>query len=591
MALPTKKKVRKYSQDYLKFGFIACPTDERLPLCLLCNRTLCNDSFKPGRLASHLQSSHAEHVDKNLDFFENSKESFFKRKQTTLTSLRSVQTNKQRAGAAASYEISLLIARCGQAHTIGEDLVKPALSIFAKTVLGRHDDLSKEIHLSNNTVQRRIDEMASDVEDQLVSKLRSCEFSVQIDESTVNDSRALLLTFVRFIENDDFVEEMLFCKYLVTSTTASDIFKVFTEFFSDKAIPLTNITSCAADGAPAMMGRRSGFLQLLKREHPDILVVHCVIHRENLAVKNLSPELHEILNVVIKCINSIKANPKNERLFKEFCLNADEEFIRLLHHTQVRWLSKGRCLDRFFELLDSLLLFCGDIIDPLRHEDAKFLVGYLADIFGKLNHLNTSLQGRKLTLIDSKTKIMSFRTKIRLWRQQISRKDFTSFARLSQLQSRDSAVDVILRHLSQLDEDFEFRFADLEEMQFPDWLLQPFLADLENAPQDLCEELTEVQHDDSAKVIFKEKGQKFWLHDEISQRFPKLTSIARHQILPFPSSYLVECAFSVVADLLSKKRNRLDICERGDLRLKLTSLKPRIEELVKNKTSTVSSDV
>ncbi|GFV37124.1 uncharacterized protein TNCV_3633921 [Trichonephila clavipes] len=55
--------------------------------------------------------------------------------------------------------------------------------------------------------------------------------------------------------------------------------------------------------------------------------------------------------------------------------------------------------------------------------------------------------------------------------------------------------------------------------------------------------------------------------------------VARKLLLPFPSSYLAECGFSAVNDLLLKKRNRLDIIKRGDLRLKLTKLEPDIRSL------------
>ena len=62
----------------------------------------------------------------------------------------------------------------------------------------------------------------------------------------------------------------------------------------------------------------------------------------------------------------------------------------------------------------------------------------------------------------------------------------------------------------------------------------------------------------------------------IEETYPKITETAQKNILPFPTSYLVECGFSAVTDILTKKRNRLDICERGDLRLKLTKFEPQI---------------
>lgn len=65
----------------------------------------------------------------------------------------------------ASYNISLLIAKSGKPHTIGEQLILPAIEEVLKTVLHRPAyDILKKIPLSNNTVQIRIDEMSHDVE-------------------------------------------------------------------------------------------------------------------------------------------------------------------------------------------------------------------------------------------------------------------------------------------------------------------------------------------------------------------------------------------------------------------------------------------
>jgi hypothetical protein len=117
-------------------------------------------------------------------------------------------------------------------------------------------------------------------------------------------------------------------------------------------------------------------------------------------------------------------------------------------------------------------------------------------------------------------------------------------------------------------------------MNFPDWLTQPFLTDLGDVHESFRDELSEVQYDESARVVFKNKKTLMWLGVEIREKYPLLSEKARNLLLPFPTSYLVECGFSAVIDLLTKKRNRLEICERGDLRMKLTNLKPNIEQLV-----------
>ena len=53
------------------------------------------------------------------------------------------------------------------------------------------------------------------------------------------------------------------------------------DYLSEKNIPIQTL-STAADGAPTMMGRRNGVLKLLKDDNPDMITVHCMIHRENL---------------------------------------------------------------------------------------------------------------------------------------------------------------------------------------------------------------------------------------------------------------------------------------------------------------------
>ncbi|GFS82033.1 hypothetical protein TNCV_1790981 [Trichonephila clavipes] len=50
----------------------------------------------------------------------------------------------------------------------------------------------------------------------------------------------------------------------------------------------------------------------MKDENPEMILGHCVIHRENLVAKNITPVLNEVLRSVIKCINYIKANAKSE---------------------------------------------------------------------------------------------------------------------------------------------------------------------------------------------------------------------------------------------------------------------------------------
>jgi len=69
----------------------------------------------------------------------------------------------------------------------------------------------------------------------------------------------------------------------------------------------------------------------------------------------MTPVLNEVTYSVIKSINAIKLNAKRERLFKLFYEEPNEDHVRLLFHTEVRWQSQGNCLKRFMKLFDTIL--------------------------------------------------------------------------------------------------------------------------------------------------------------------------------------------------------------------------------------------
>ena len=86
-------------------------------------------------------------------------------------------------------------------------------------------------------------------------------------------------------------------------------------------------------------------------------------------------------------------------------------------------------------------------------------------------------------------------------------------------------------------------------------------------------ELTEVSEQLSEQTRKKCEEYLIKLRENLNCRLVKM-------LLYFPSFYLVECGFSAINKILTKERNKIDICIRGDNRLKLTNLKPNVEGLV-----------
>ena len=132
-----------------------------------------------------------------------------------------------------------------------------------------------------------------------------------------------------------------------------------------------------------MTGRYRGFIAFMKKAVPGNFTIHCIVHRQHLVAKHLSGNLHTSLNIVIKVINKIKSRSLNDRMFRELCHENGEEFERLIHHTEVRWLSKGNCLKRVSELFDTIVEFLEQLDVDLSNkfkaiEQNTF---YLTDIF------------------------------------------------------------------------------------------------------------------------------------------------------------------------------------------------------------------
>ena len=104
----------------------------------------------------------------------------------------------------------------------------------------------------------------------------------------------------------------------------------------------------ATDGAPNLLGSRSGFQILVKQRAPLAIGVHCFIHIEALASKTLPDQLNTVFKVLVKIVNYVKSSALNTRLFRKICQDMESDFEVLLFHTPVRWLSAGKILNRIY---------------------------------------------------------------------------------------------------------------------------------------------------------------------------------------------------------------------------------------------------
>ena len=210
---------------------------------------------------------------------------------------------------------------------------------------------------------------------------------------------------------------------------ATTVFIAVERFYEEKEIPMQNVLQCTTDGAVAMVGKHRGFIALMKRKIPVLIATHYFIHRQHLVARNLRAKLHHSLHIVIKCINKIKANSLNDRLFRPLCHDNKEDFEHLLLHTEVRWLSKGTFMTRFYFLYDLVIEFLSGIgfqlaeaVEPLKNN-----IAYLADIFTFMNEVNKKLPGEMITLIRCKNVLTSFISKLSLYKENMGETFYLNF--------------------------------------------------------------------------------------------------------------------------------------------------------------------
>ena len=312
--------------------------------------------------------------------------------------------------------------------------------------------------------------MSGNIKCNIKSKILKHElFALQVDKSTDITGKAHLLIFARFINDKAIVEDFLGCKELPETANGQDVFDFLNSYLEycglnwkncvdictdgDPAmigclkgfVPIAqkqnaningqdvfdflnsyleycglnwkNCVDICTDGDPAMIGCLKGFVPIAQKQNANIVHTHCFIHREALVAKTLGTELKSELDMVVKIVNYIKMRPLKRRLFTKLCADMEAEHSTLIQHTEMRWLSRGKVLSRFYKLREELLIFClqenlKEFVECLSHDHWRSKLAYLTDIFHELNLLNSGMQGRNEIILSSTDKINAFQKKV-----------------------------------------------------------------------------------------------------------------------------------------------------------------------------------
>lgn len=241
---------------------------------------------------------------------------------------------------------------------------------------------------------------------------RKVKFSLIIDESTDISVSQVLAIVIRYfdIQRGDVVDNLL-DTVSVENGTAEGLYESVKRTFNEKGIPMCNIIGFGSDNCSTMMGNKSGFQALLKKDVPSLFVMGCVCHSFALCASHAVKVLPSYLEIFIKNISSYFS--RSSKRIKDFTLMQDvtnTENHKIPKLAQTRWLSRGNVVKVILEQWDALLLYfeseskvdkidgANALYETMKNKGTQHLLLFLNYILEKVNTLNIEFQSQHFRL-------------------------------------------------------------------------------------------------------------------------------------------------------------------------------------------------
>ena len=113
------------------------------------------------------------------------------------------------------------------------------------------------------------------------------------------------------------------------------------------------------------------------------------------------------------------------RIFSELCKDLEANELKLLHHAEIRWLSREKVLKRVFQLRNELSAFLTQEKHTLvaNFEDIIWLATsfYLTVVFKSTNQLNLSMQGKVCCIFKVSNKVQVFKSHLKQWQSNANK--------------------------------------------------------------------------------------------------------------------------------------------------------------------------
>ena len=292
----------------------------------------------------------------------------------------------------------------------------------------------------------------------------------------------------------------------------------------------------------------------------------------------------------MEIVNIIRLRGLYHRQFQSFLSDVDAEYGDVLYHSDVRWLSRGSVLQRFYSLrleIDQVLRVKNQGVDELMDPQWLADLAFLVDLTGHLNKLNRTFQGKDQLVSQLYGHLKAFCLKFRLFETQLINLNVVPFPTLAEVKSafpndnlsaKKSKYASVLKALLT---EFDRRFQEFSVIENKIKLFStPFLMDA----QEVQRELIAMQCDSSLRNQHHLLSLSDFYRNLERTRFPLMIRNAKQMMSLFGSTYICEQTFSLLTLNKNKLRSKMTDNHLCDvLRLATTKLTPDLPAIMRAK--------
>lgn len=197
-----------------------------------------------------------------------------------------------------------------------------------------------------------IDHIANEMRSMVCTAIRESKgkLSILIDESTTVSDISTLIVYLKAQLEISGKPQFLFLDLveLTNGEGADNIHKALVACLKQHGFDMDylqkHFIAFTSDGASVLTGKKSGVVELLVKDFPNLITWHCLNHRLELAVDDAIADLRGInhFKIFISKLHSVYSqSPKNMRELKEAAKGLDTQLLKIGKVLSTRWVASS----------------------------------------------------------------------------------------------------------------------------------------------------------------------------------------------------------------------------------------------------------